>query len=332
MVMVLRHMARQWVTRGLPVLSVLAVCMALTVPARAESFDVWLQGLRNDAVKDGISLKLVERALPYTLTLDDRVIRLDHAQPEGGMISFQRYKSRIITSSRLREGRYKILEYNGLLKKIERSYGVPSQYIVALWGTETSYGRDSGHFETIRSLATLAYAADRPAFFRMELLDALHIVDEGNISLRQMKGSWAGAMGQCQFMPSSYRKYARDYNQDGKRDIWHTQSDVFASTAAFLADNGWRMNEPWGVRVFPSKNFNANLIGVNIKRSLKFWRRHGLRIPRVFSPHETLSVVQPGGRGYKTYVVGTNYRILLQWNNSTYFATAVGLLADRLKS
>ncbi len=332
MVMVLKHMPRKWVTRGLSVLSVLAVCVAFSVPARAESFDIWLQGLRNDAVKDGISLTLVERALPYTLTPDDRVIRLDHAQPESGMISFKRYKSLIVSSPRLREGRDKILQYRHLLRDISRSYGVPMQYIVALWGMETTYGRYGGNFETIRSLVTLAYATDRRAFFRRELLDALHIIAEGNISLRQMKGSWAGAMGQCQFMPSSYMKYARDYNKDGKRDIWHTEADVFASTAAYLADNGWQMNEPWGVRVFPSKNFNPNLIGMNIKRSPKFWRRHGLRIPRVFPPNEALSVVQPGGRGYKTYVVGTNYRILLQWNNSTYFATAVGLLADGLKS
>ncbi|MBU6475620.1 MAG: lytic murein transglycosylase [Alphaproteobacteria bacterium] len=318
--------------RGFFIFSLFVMGLEFSSPAKAESFDAWLRGLRNDAVKDGISQRMVGEALPYTLKPDDRVMRLDQAQPEGGAISFKKYKNRIVSSSRLREGKYKILEYSDLLRKIGHIYGVPPQYIAALWGIETSYGRYSGNFSTIRSLVTLAYEANRHAFFRTQLLDALHIVDHGDVSLRKMKGSWAGAMGQCQFMPSSYEKYAQDYNKDRKRDIWHNEADVFASTAAYLADNGWRKNEPWGVRVFPPKGFNNKLIGMNVNEPVEFWRRRGLRVPAVFAPGEILSVVQPGGRGYKAYAVGTNYRILLNWNKSTYFATAAGLLADGLKS
>ena len=312
-------------------LAFIAALFACSVCARAENFDGWLGSLRAEAVQQGISSALVARALPDTLRPDDRVMRLDHQQPEGGTLSFQQYKNRIVSSFRVREGNRKYLKYNYLLRKISRSYGVPPQYILALWGIETSYGRYSGGFNTIRSLATLAYEGDRRRFFRMELLDALRIVNHGDISLGQMKGSWAGAMGQCQFMPSSYEKYAQDYDKDGKRDIWHNEGDVFASTAAYLSDNGWRAKEPWGVRVFLKKNFNNKLIGINFKKPLEFWRRQGVRVPPVFAPGELLSVVQPGGKGYKAYIVGKNYRILLNWNSSTYFATAAGLLADALK-
>lgn len=299
-------------------------------PAAAQGFQAWLQDLRRDAIQYGISQELVAEALPDTLEPDEMIIRLDHKQPEGG-VSFQRYKNNTITASRLRAGHDKILEYNNLLKKVSHAYGVPPQYIVALWGVETSYGRNIGGFETIPALVTLAYDGRRGAFFRMELLKALKIIDDGNIGLHEMKGSWAGAMGQCQFMPDSYEKYAQDYNGNGKRDIWHSEADVFASTANYLSKNGWKAREPWGVRVTLPKNFNSNMIGTKINKSIEQWRRAGVHIPGVFTADEPLSIVQSGGEGYKTYVVGDNYRVLLQWNTSTYFATAVGLLADGLR-
>ncbi len=308
--------------------------IVLTLPrlVQAQDFHGWLQDLRQEAVQYGISEKLVAEALPDTLELNEEIIRLDHRQPEGG-VSFEQYKNNVVTLSRIREGKRKGLQYNGLLRKISRAYGVQPQYIAALWGIETSFGANTGGFETIPALVTLSYDARRGSFFRQELFKALRIVDQGNIGLHEMKGSWAGAMGQCQFMPTSFEKYAQDYDGDGKRDIWHTEADVFASTANYLSKSGWRPKEPWGIRVVLQKNFNNSMMGINTKKTLKVWREAGVDIPdNIFAPDEPLSIVQSGGSGYKTYVVGGNYRILLKWNTSTYFATAVGLLADQLKS
>ena len=300
-------------------------------PAGAQDFHAWLEDLRREAIQYGISEKLVAEALPDTLEPNDQIIRLDHRQPEGG-ISFQRYKNNTVTASRVREGRRKVLQYKTLLRKVAHAYGVQPQYIAALWGVETSYGANTGGFETIPALVTLAYDGRRSAFFRQELLKALRIIDSGNIGLHQMKGSWAGAMGQCQFMPTSFEKYAQDYNGNGKRDIWHSEADVFASTADYLSKNGWKAEEPWGVHITLPKNFNNRMMGMSINKTPEQWREAGVRVPGVFAADEPLSIVQSGGAGYKTYLVGDNYRILLKWNTSTYFATAVGLLADQLKS
>lgn len=314
-----------------PVYIFLAICVFVSHPSRAQDFQGWLQNLRLEAVQFGISEKLVAEALPDTLAPNEMIIHLDHKQPEGG-ISFQRYKNNTVTASRIRAGRSKMLQYKSLLKGVSYRYGVPSQYIAALWGVETSYGSNTGGFETIPALVTLAYDGRRGEFFRQELLKALRIVDQGDIGLHEMKGSWAGAMGQCQFMPTSYEKYAQAYNSGGKPDIWDSEADVFASTANYLAKNGWKAKEPWGVRIALPKNFNNKLIGIKVTKSLKDWRDTGVRVPvNVFDENEALSIVQSGGEGYKTYLVGDNYRILLQWNTSTYFATAVGLLADELK-
>ena len=316
-----------------PLLCVVFLDIALVVPgfAAVQDFHDWLKDLRRDAIQYGISQKLVAEALPDTLEPNAEIIRLDHKQPEGG-VSFEEYKHNVVTESRLREGRRKILKYNDLLNKIGHAYGVQPQYIAALWGVETSFGKNVGGFETVPALVTLSYDVRRGAFFRQELLKALHIIDQGNIGLHEMKGSWAGAMGQCQFMPTSYEKYAQDYDKDGKRDIWHTEADVFASTAAYLSKSGWRAGEPWGVRIVLKKSFNNKLIGKDINKLAKEWVAAGVPVPNVFAADEPLSIIQSGGSGYKTYLVGNNYRILLKWNASTYFATAVGLLADQLKS
>ena len=301
------------------------------VQAQNQDFQIWLEDLRREAVQYGISEKLVTEALPDTLEPNETIIRLDHKQPEGG-VSFQRYKNNIVTSSRIRVGRNKILQNKSLLKEVSHAYGVPPQYIVALWGVETSYGANTGGFETIPALVTMAYDARRAAFFRQELLKALRIIDGGAIGLHEMKGSWAGAMGQCQFMPTSYEKYAQDFDKDGVADIWDSKGDVFASTANYLSKSGWKKAEPWGVRVNLPKNFDNKLMGIKVSKLPEQWRKAGVRVPaNVFSEDEALSLVQSGGSGYKTYLVGKNYRILLDWNTSTYFATAVGLLADGLK-
>jgi membrane-bound lytic murein transglycosylase B len=299
-----------------------------------QDFLSWLGVLRQEAIQYGISQELVDEALPDTLTPNERVLRLDRKQPEGG-IPFEKYKKNVMTAKRLKEGRHHMRQYRTLLKQVSRAYGVEPQYIVALWGIETSFGKHVGGFETIPALVTLAYEGRRGDFFRRELLKALKIVDQGNIGLHEMKGSWAGAMGQCQFMPTSFEEYAQDYNKDGKRDIWNTTADVFASAAAYLSESGWRKGQPWGHRVMLPKGFDRTLIGLNIQKPLQFWQEAGVRLPNgrnlPLDSHDQVSIIQPGGEGYKTYIVYGNYRILMKWNNSTYFATAVGHFADQLK-
>lgn len=308
--------------------------IVLASPARAGDFYSWLHELRQEAVQTGISEKLVWEALPDSLVPNAQIIRLDRKQPEG-TITFEKYKSNVVTRGRMKEGSRLMLRHQGLLTDVSDTYGVDPQYIVALWGVETSFGKNTGGFETIPALVTLAYDGRRGSFFRQELIKALRIIDQGHIHLHEMKGSWAGAMGQCQFMPTSFEDFAQDYNGDGRQDIWRTEADIFASAAAYLAAGGWRYGQPWGYPAELPKNFDNSMIGSKIQKPLKFWQDAGVRtsggreLP--FDADEVVSIIQPGGKGYKTYAVGNNYRILLKWNASIYFATAVGLLADGLK-
>lgn len=302
--------------------------------AAKQDFHVWLKELKRDALEYGISQKLIDEALPETIVPNERVVRLDKKQPEHH-ITFERYKKNVVTPGRVRDGRKYMQEYHSLLEEISREYGVDPEYIVALWGVETSFGRNIGGFETIPALMTLAYDGRRADFFRKELLQALKIVDQGDVGLHEMKGSWAGAMGQCQFMPSSFDSFAQDYNKDGKRDIWNTRADVFASTAAYLSKSGWQKGQPFGHVVKLPKSFNKKLIDFKAQKPVQFWKDAGVRlasgkeIPE--DPTVLASILQPGGEGYKVYIVYNNYRILMKWNYSSYFATAVALFAEQLK-
>jgi membrane-bound lytic murein transglycosylase B len=299
-----------------------------------QDFPSWLKELRQDALRYGISQKLVDEALPDSFTPNERVIRFDQQQPES-MVSFERYKKNVVTPKRLQDGRHYMRQYKTLLRHIKASYGVEPQYIVALWGIETSFGKNSGGFETVPALVTLAYEGRRGDFFRQELFKALKIIDQGNIGLHEMKGSWAGAMGQCQFMPTSFEKFAQDYNKDGKRDIWYTKADVFASIAAYLSQSGWQPGQLLMRRVILPKGFDNSQIGWKIQKPAKSWQDAGIKLPNgkniPLDSSDPGSIIQPGGEGYKSYIVYGNYRIIMKWNSSTYFATAVGLFADQLK-
>lgn len=302
--------------------------------AATQDFHTWLLELRRDALQYGISQPVIDTALPETIKPNERVLRFDKKQPEHH-ITFERYKNNVLTPGRVRDGRAYMQEYHSLLGKIGKEYGVEPQYIIALWGMESSFGRNVGGFETIPALMTLAYDGRRSDFFRKELLKALKIVDRGDIALHEMKGSWAGAMGQCQFMPSSFEKFAQDYNKDGKRDIWHTKADVFASTAAYLSKEGWQKGQPFGRVVKLPKSFDNNLMGLKVQKQVQFWKDAGVHLANGKAIPEDAailaSILQPGGEGYKIYIVYNNYRILMKWNYSSYFATSVGLFADRLK-
>lgn len=206
---------------------------------------------------------------------------------------------------------------------------------MALWGIETSYGRNTGGFDSVSALATLAYDGRRPAFFRRELIKALRILDEGHISAEDMRGSWAGAMGQNQFMPSSFERFAVDENGDGRTDIWKSLPDVFGSTANYLARSGWNAEERWGRRVVLPKGFSTKLIGWDTTKTLGQWAKLGVRFAddpeaiRKFSDMEA-SIIAPDGLAGPAFLVYGNARVIMKWNKSTYFVTSVGLLADQI--
>ncbi len=317
---------------------IFVICMLLNAaflsPARASSqdFPSWLSELRQEAAQKGISQNTINAAL-NNVTPIPRVIELDRKQPEGKM-TFAQYKERVINDARIRKGRILYQDHRAELEKASQKYGVPAQYIVALWGIETSYGENTGGFSVIQALATLAYDGRRSDFFRGELFNALKIIDEGHIKVINMKGSWAGAMGQNQFMPSSFHNFAVDGNNDGRRDIWGTLPDVFASTANYLSKSGWIEDEKWGRAVRLPQGFPQSLTGTDTQKSLAAWKNMGITLPNgttlPTSPDIQASVVTPDGVGGPAFLVYNNYRVVLKWNRSTYFATSVGLLADAI--
>ena len=225
-------------------LIVFGLSISLPSNTNAEDFNTWLDKLKTEAKRQGISQKTIDSSLIGIKPIP-RVIELDRKQPEF-TLTFAEYLKRVVSDRRIRIGKSKLKEHKELLRQISSKYGVQSRYIVALWGIETDFGRITGGFPVISSLATLAYDGRRSKFFRKELLLALKIVDGGHILAKDMVGSWAGAMGQNQFMPSSFHAYAVDYDKDGSKDIWKTLPDVFASIANYLSKSGWQADQTWG--------------------------------------------------------------------------------------
>ncbi|MFP4465001.1 MAG: lytic transglycosylase domain-containing protein [Alphaproteobacteria bacterium] len=298
-----------------------------------ERFEQWVEALREEALAKGIKPQIFDRATKGMDEPIERIIELDRKQPEK-TISFAQYKQRVISPARVKQGRALLKNHRALLDKVSRQYDVQPQYIVALWGIETSYGNFTGGFEVIHALATLAYDGRRSSFFRSELMDALRILQAGHIKHEDMKGSWAGAMGQNQFMPSSFHRFAVDGDKDGRRDIWTSLPDVFSSTANYLNQSGWRGDERWGREVKLPKGFDEGRIGLETTRTLEEWKTMGVRLPNgvpipVVAGMKA-SLVAPDGIEGDIYLIYNNFRTLMRWNKSTYFATSVGLLADEI--
>jgi membrane-bound lytic murein transglycosylase B len=310
----------------------IALSLFIAAPASAADFQTWLSALKTEALGKGISESTFNAALSNAQPIP-RIIGLDRKQPEGTM-TYAQYKEKVLSQDRIEKGRTHYLNYKTMLDKIGAQYGVQPQYIVALWGIETSYGKVTGGFSVPEALATLAYDGRRSDFFRAELLNALQIIEDGHITAADMKGSWAGAMGQSQFMPSSFLSFAVDQNNDGKKDIWHTQEDVFASAANYLARSGWAYNDKWGRAVKLPQNFPASFINDKQSRPLSFWNAQnvtdtqGNRLPE--NTDITGYIIQEDGTGTPAYLVYNNFETILKWNKSNYFATTVGLLADAI--
>lgn len=308
-----------------------------TPPPELPSFDAWLTALRAEAAQRGFTPDTIEATLGQA-SLIPRVIELDHQQPEV-TLTFDQYLSRAVSDGRVQKARQQLAENRRLLGQVAHRFGVQPRFIVALWAIETDFGRITGNFAVIDALVTLAYDGRRAAFFRQQLFDALSMVQSRGLSPQELRGSWAGAMGQSQFMPSTYLAHAVDFDGDGKADIWRSRADVFASIANYLSSLGWRPDETWGRAVRLPDGFDPALIDtVRLEkptRPLPQWERLGIRRPDGGPlPHRDVAawLIQPAGPGSSSaFLVYSNYRALLQWNRSLFFATAVGYLADRIE-
>jgi membrane-bound lytic murein transglycosylase B len=302
--------------------------------AEDSAFATWLKALQDDARAAGISEETIEEALGE-LKPEPSIVELDRKQPERRQ-TFQEYRSRVLSDSRVERGRALLREHRPLLNKIAARYKVQPRFIVALWGIETSYGGFLGGHQVIQALATLAYDGRRAELFRRELIAALRILDRGDIELQDMKGSWAGAMGQCQFMPSSFLRFAVDYDGDGRRDIWNSLPDVFASIANYLSKSGWDDRYTWGRPVKPAAADRArgDDHGLKVAKSLPEWQSLGVRrengrsLPNIALKASLLRTDDGEGPAYLVY---DNFRVLMVWNKSTYFALTVSELSDLIK-
>ncbi|MDE1930753.1 MAG: lytic murein transglycosylase [Alphaproteobacteria bacterium] len=292
-------------------------------------FQAFIQDVRRDAQNQGITPATLDRAFADVAYLP-HVIELDRQQPET-TLTFDEYIDRVVSQTRREHGREMYAENRDLLEAVSRKYGVAPRFIVALWGIESDYGNRTGTFSEIDALATLAFDGRRSTFFRKELINALVIVQRMHVDPRAMTGSWAGAMGQSQFMPSSFLNYAVSWRGDAPPDIWTNKADVFASIANYLAHVGWHPDEGWGMAVKAPPGLDQTLIGLGHRKPIADWAALGVAQANggALQDASTLaSLIEPGGESGPTLLVFNNFRVILRWNNSSYFATAVGYLAD----
>jgi membrane-bound lytic murein transglycosylase B len=299
--------------------------------AEQRSFETWLQEFRSQALAERISAATLDAALAGLAPLE-AVIERDRDQPEF-TLDFQTYLTRVASPSRIDEGKRVLAEHGELVRTVGNRYGIPPSLLVAVWGVESNYGRTQGDFPVIQALATLAYDGRRGAMFRRELLNALRILDQGHVDLGAMRGSWAGAMGQLQFMPSTFIDYAKDGDGDGRKNIWGSAADALESAANFMSA-GWRAGTRWGRQVRLPDRFELSLAGLGKTRSLAQWHALGVRLPggeALPGGNLQASLILPmDGSREPAFLVYQNYRALMRWNSSHFFALAVGHLADRI--
>ncbi|GAA0730062.1 lytic murein transglycosylase [Sphingomonas japonica] len=325
--------------------------MALAGPAPAQSeagFQSYLGELRAQALAQGVSRRTADAVFP-TLTMNPRVIELDRQQPgssSNAIPRFAPYRETHVDAARIRRGRSAYAENRSRLASIERETGVPEQIMVAIWGHETNYGSYTGDFDLARSLATLAYEGRRRPLFSGEFIALLKIMDRG-VPRERLKGSWAGAMGYPQFLPSVYLRLARDGDGDGQANIWSNSADALASIANYFVHAGWRPGQPWGIPVnVPASLDRGSLSTPAVSprcprvfdrhtrwRTMDEWRALGVTSQRGSWPGGTIqaTLLEPDGPGQTAYLLTGNYRVILDYNCSNFYALSVGLLADEIQ-
>lgn len=316
-------------------LAVLATIASITSTAALSQpqpeFAACIARLERTALDNGIRQQTLDTVLPTVEPLE-RVIRADRNQPEF-VATFADYLGRRVTESRVERGRALYAEHRTLLDRLTREYGVPGHYIVAFWGLETNFGSILGNVPVFNSLSTLACDARRSGYFTDQFIDALRIVDRGDVEHDVMLGSWAGAMGQTQFMPSNYLQYAVDGDGDGRVDLWRSTPDALTSAANFLRGIGWQSGERWGREVLLPDDIDYALAGRDRREPLARWRALGITdvarrpIPAI---DMRAALIVPSGQSGPAFLAYDNFDVIMRWNRSEFFAIAVGHLADRI--
>ena len=298
--------------------------------ALQQGFARWVTGFRATARAAGIDEATLGVAFDDVHYLP-RVVELDRTQPEFTRTVWD-YLDRAVSPQRVAQGQEKLLQFRSQADAAAARYGVPPEVLVAIWGVESNYGSDYGSIPTIDALATLGFEGRREDWARGQLLAALKILQDGDIDRAHMIGSWAGAMGQTQFMPTVFLAYAVDADGDGRRDIWGSMADVMASTANFVAHSGWQAGQPWGVEVQLPPDFDVGRADAAPRQPTAQWLAEGVHAIDGGSLPEFAdgAILLPGGARGPAFLIGPNFRAILRYNNSTSYALAVGLLAQRL--
>ena len=304
------------------------------IVAQSQSgFERWVKNFRSVALANGISARTYDRAFKG-VKLNARVVQLDRKQAEFSRQIWD-YLDTATSPKRVKNGKAMLVKHKRTLNAIEKKYDVDKEVVLSIWGMESSYGKNMGDINIIEALATLAYDGRREKFGKQQLLEALRIIQSGDITANRMMGSWAGAMGHTQFIPTSYQASAQDFTGDGKRNVWdpNDPSDALASTANYLKKAGWTLNQPWGVEVKLPKGFYYGNASLKVKATPARWTELGVRtvggnrIPN----HGKGSVFLPAGSDGPAFIVFKNFGVIKRYNNANSYAMAVGHLADRIK-
>jgi lytic murein transglycosylase len=295
------------------------------------SYEAWLAAFEREAVSSGVSQRTVSAVAPY-LTYDQRIVNIDRGQRVFTQ-TFLEFSDRMAAAYRIQTGAAKIKTYANVFSRIEQQYGVPAPVIVAFWALESDFGANMGKEHSLSALASLAYDCRRADRFRADLLDALRLVDRGDLTPEEMIGSWAGELGQTQMTPSIYYQYGVDYDGDGKRNLLRSAPDVLASTANYLAGLGWKRGEPWLTEVRVPQNLPWDQADLSVQLPRSKWASLGVTLPDGRAlPADSLpaSLLLPMGRFGPAFLVYANFQVYLQWNNSLVYSTTAAYLATRI--
>jgi lytic murein transglycosylase len=311
---------------------VLASPAAQAAPCRTSgSYDAWLAGLEREAVAQGISQRAIAAAAP-ALTYDQHIVNIDRGQRVFTQ-TFLEFSGRMAAAYRIQRGQALIKANAPTFARIEQQYGVPAPVIVSFWALESDFGANMGNYHSLSAIASLAYDCRRGDKFRAQLLDALRLIDRGDLAADEMIGSWAGELGQTQMMPSEYFKYAVDYDGNGRRDLIHSVPDVLASTANYLLGLGWKRGEPWLSEVRVPANMPWAQADLSISLPRAKWAGYGVTLADgrpLTADNLPASLLLPMGRLGPAFLAYQNFQVYLQWNNSLVYSTTAAYLATRI--
>ena len=317
-------------------LSTTACASANVTSLAPKEYLEWLDCLKKEMVEKGISQKTIDKVYAFDYYHPQpEAVKKDRKQLEF-LLTSNEYLNRVVNKIRVERGQNNYRDLRSLMEKIETQYALPGEYIVAFWGIETNFGTNFGGHNVIDALTEMSYDKRRPQFFRKELYQALKIVDDWDVDFTKMQGSWAGAMGHFQFMPSTFNTYAVDFNKDGKIDIWSSFEDAAASAANYLTTIGWKKDIPWGMEVSLPWNFDYALTGRNKDISVERWNKIGVRTingKKIILPKDLkTSIITPEGKKGRAYLITDNFYKIMHWNRSENYALAVGILSDYIKT